>query len=260
MAVLSIGQMWATDTEIVSTFAKVKNESPTATFTASATGSNSVYATGTTFTITSKEGNSWTLTPSTTGSIYFSMNNSEGGFHLGSGSYDAGNSTLASSISYSNVTQVAVRGKTGKNGSVTVSVKVGNTSMSLQSGSNATISGSTAATATFTSSSSLSGNIYVSLTDGATNIAYFIESVTITTTSGGSSNPTVSFAPFLPDPIGSISILSRAILASSYTLYILRIYPVIFLPLLDPRLQFSVFLDIFDIDRNVFGSFSYLFS
>ena len=195
MAVLSIGQMWATDTEIVSTFAKVKNESPTATFTASATGSNSVYATGTTFTITSKEGNSWTLTPSTTGSIYFSMNNSEGGFHLGSGSYDAGNSTLASSISYSNVTQVAVRGKTGKNGSVTVSVKVGNTSMSLQSGSNATISGSTAATATFTSSSSLSGNIYVSLTDGATNIAYFIESVTITTTSGGSSNPTVTVDP-----------------------------------------------------------------
>ena len=61
------------------------------------------------------------------------------------------------------------------------------------------------------------------------------------TASGGSNNPTVSFAPFLPDPIGSIPILSRAILASSYTLYILRIYPVIFLPLLDPRLQFSVF-------------------
>ncbi len=52
-------------------------------------------------------------------------------------------------------------------------------------------------------------------------------SVTYETSGGGPSQPTVSFAPFLPDPIGSISILSRAILASSYTLYILRIYPVI---------------------------------
>ncbi len=52
----------------------------------------------------------------------------------------------------------------------------------------------------------------------------WIESITVNT---GSQNPTLSFAPFLPDPIGSIPILSRAILASSYTLYILRIYPVI---------------------------------
>ncbi len=44
---------------------------------------------------------------------------------------------------------------------------------------------------------------------------------------GGTPQPAVSFAPFLPDPIGSIPILSRAILASSYTLYILCIYPVI---------------------------------
>ena len=51
--------------------------------------------------------------------------------------------------------------------------------------------------------------------------------ITYTTSGGGSENPTLSFAPFLPDPIGSIPILSRAILASSYTLYILCIYPVI---------------------------------
>ena len=84
---------------------------------------------------------------------------------------------------------------------------------------------------TISSSSSTEANIVIK------SIA-----VTYEASSGdGPAQPTLSFAPFLPDPIGSIPILSRAILASSYTLYILRIYPVIFLPLLNPRLQFSVF-------------------
>ena len=88
--------VWGEEVEIVSTFAKVKNESPTASFTASNTGNNNVYSTGTTFTITSKENNVWALAPSTSESIYFSMNNSEGGFHLGSKNYDAGDATLTS--------------------------------------------------------------------------------------------------------------------------------------------------------------------
>ena len=189
LVILGIGQVWGT--ESLSTFAKIKNESPTASFTASSSGSNNVYSTGTTFSITSKESNVWTLTPATTGSIFFSMNNSEGGFHLGSGSYDAGNSTLVSSSSFLNVTQVAVRGKTGKNGSVTIGVKVGNTSLTLQQGSSATFSGGTAATATFTTSTALSGAVTVTMTDGATNIAYYIESVTVTYSSDGPEEPTV---------------------------------------------------------------------
>lgn len=190
-AFIGVGNVWGTDTETVSTFAKVKNENPTASFTASASGNNSVYTTGTTFTITSKESNIWTLAPVTTGSIYFSMNNNEGGFHLGSGNYDAGDATLTSSSSYTNVTSVVVKGKTSKNGSVSVSVKVGSTSLTLQQGSSATFSGSTVATATFTSSSSVTGTVEVTLTDGANKIAYFIESVTVTTSSSGSPEPTV---------------------------------------------------------------------
>ena len=185
LVIFGVGQVWGT--ESLSTFAKTKNESPTASFTASSSGSNNVYSTGTTFSITSKESNVWTLTPATTGSIFFSMNNSEGGFHLGSGNYDAGNSTLVSSSSFSNVTQVAVKGKTGK--------KVGNTSLTLQQGSSATFSGGTAATATFTTSSALSGAVTVTMTDGATNIAYYIESVTITYTSGGSQEPSLLLDP-----------------------------------------------------------------
>ena len=176
--------VWGEDVEIVSTFAKVKNESPTASFTASNTGSNNVYSTGTTFTITSKENNVWTLAPSTSGSIYFSMNNSEGGFHLGSKNYDAGDATLTSSTSFLNVTQIKISGKNGKSGSVTISVKVGNTSISLKQGSSETFSGSTVATATFISASPISGTVEVTMTDGANNIAYYIESITITTSTG----------------------------------------------------------------------------
>ena len=196
--------VWGEDVEIVSTFAKVKNESPTASFTASNTGSNNVYSTGTTFTITSKENNVWTLAPSTSGSIYFSMNNSEGGFHLGSKNYDAGDATLTSSTSFLNVTQIKISGKTGKSGSVTISVKVGNTSISLKQGSSETFSGSTVATATFISASPISGTVEVTMTDGANNIAYYIESITITTSSD-SSDPTACAEPTFSPVAGAVA-------------------------------------------------------
>ena len=199
--------VWGEDVEIVSTFAKVKNESPTASFTASNTGNNNVYSTGTTFTITSKENNVWALAPSTSESIYFSMNNSEGGFHLGSGSYDAGDATLTSSTSFSNVTQIKISGKTGKKGSVTISVKVGNASISLKQGSSATFSGSTVATATFISASPISGTVEVTMTDGANNIAYYIESITITTSSGSSDPANYNIPKFAVSiPSGTIGV------------------------------------------------------
>lgn len=203
-----VGQVWGEEVEIVSTFAKEKNESPTASFTASNTGTNNVYSTGTTFTITSKENNVWALAPSTSGSIYFSMNNSEGGFHLGSKNYDAGDATLTSSTSFLNVTQIKISGKTGKNGSVTISVKVGNTSISLKQGSSATFSGSTVATATFISASPISGTVEVTMTDGASNIAYYIESITITTSTGipESTVKNVQFSPDGGDFVGSQSV------------------------------------------------------
>ena len=195
--------VWGEEVEIVSTFAKVKNESPTASFTASNTGNNNVYSTGTTFTITSKENNVWALAPSTSESIYFSMNNSEGGFHLGSKNYDAGDATLTSSTSFLNVTQIKISGKTGKSGSVTISVKVGNTSISLKQGSSATFSGSTVATATFISASPISGTVEVTMTDGASNIAYYIESITITTSSD-SSDPTACAEPTFSPAAGAV--------------------------------------------------------
>ena len=229
MAVLSIGQVWAGDVTIEKTMNEIVSEN---SYTVSSGN------TATCYTSFALDGN---ITISTTGSA-----------NCGSFWGTTTNDWRLYQNKSGNVTITAATGCTLQK--VTITYSVSNTG-TLKDGTTTIASGSEQAI------SGTSKTYTVGNTGTATNGQVKITKIKVLyTLGGGTPQPTVSFAPFLPDPIGSISILSRAILASSYTLYILRIYPVIFLPLLDPRLQFSVFLDIFDIDRNVFGSFSYLFS
>ena len=125
--------------------------------------------------------------------------------------------------------------KYGKNGSkgssITISVsgnyKLTGISGLWNSGSVSASTGSLSSGSWSPAANTTTTSVEIYSTATSTVSGCTVITVSYESTGGGTPEPTLSFAPFLPDPIGSIPILSRAILASSYTLYILRIYPVI---------------------------------
>ncbi len=207
MAVLNIGQMWATD--VVVTLNNIGAGLGSSANTTAAT--TNITATGTTDSYTmnyyqcKKQGNAMFMTKSV--NAYISNKTAMPGniksveVFINHGA--SGKTTYDCAFSTTEVTN-AISGIGAEN------ITEDNSNVfSNMTGTNINIAGK-----------------YFCVTLGNANNGQVLKLV-ITCEGGGSSNPTLSFAPFLPDPIGSIPILSRAILASSYTLYILCIYPVI---------------------------------